>query len=158
MRGWIRRDPDGLGDRLAGLFPAAPIGLQSFAPKGQRLWIAGAAGDRYGAWVGVAQLEADDDDPGDAWAYVAIDPARRGRGLGRLLLAALAAEARPLGFTRLLAAAAVEWADPAALRCATAAGFVPGTAAQMGVPGDGRLALMIPSHHDSGRAGPTVQG
>jgi GNAT superfamily N-acetyltransferase len=123
LHAWRQADPEGLGGRLGGVFPEDP-GLAMAGPAGQRVWMAlqGGATPTATGPLGAALLEADDD-PHQAWVFIAIAPDRRGCGWGRLLLGAVAEAARRQGLARLLAAGGAEWAAPAALRCAYASGF-----------------------------------
>jgi RimJ/RimL family protein N-acetyltransferase len=65
----------------------------------RRLYIAESGGEA----IGTARLDRDADDADVAIVSLNVAPEARGRGLGRALLDALAAEARVLGFARLRA-------------------------------------------------------
>lgn len=89
-----RLDRDALPE-LAALLEAAGLPAQDLAERGRRFWrLRDAAGI-----LGYGGLEGDG--PDLLLRSVVVVPARRGGGVGRVLVAALVAEARHLGAERL---------------------------------------------------------
>ena len=107
---------------------AVPADGSVFAALARRAlgapWIALADG----APAGYGEVWTDDEEHEAELARLIVDPDRRGRGLGRRLVALLAARAAELGFDDVLAAGGAR--QRAAIACYRAAGFVRATAAQ----------------------------
>ena len=87
-------------------------------------WIALADG----APAGYGEVWTDDEEHEAELARLIVDPDRRGRGLGRRLVALLAARAAQLGFDDVWLRVAPD--NEPAIACYRAAGFVRATAAQ----------------------------
>jgi L-amino acid N-acyltransferase YncA len=90
----------------------------ALADPRRRLYVAESGGDA----IGTARLDRDADDAGVAVVSLNVAPEARGRGVGRVLLRALAAEARTIGFTRLRAF--VKATNDASARAFVATGYV----------------------------------